>query len=31
LVVSHDEAFLPGLKLTHSLAWRETSGHFSLL
>ena len=31
LVVSHDEAFLQGLKLTHSLAWRETSWHFSLL
>lgn len=29
LVVSHDEAFLQGLKLTHSLAWRETSWHFS--
>lgn len=24
LVVSHDEAFLQGLKLTHSLTWRET-------
>ncbi|WP_438810861.1 hypothetical protein, partial [Serratia marcescens] len=23
--------FLQGLKLTHSLAWRETSWHFSLL
>ncbi|MEG9305767.1 ATP-binding cassette domain-containing protein [Klebsiella pneumoniae] len=31
LVVSHDEAFLQGLKLTHSLAWRETGWHFSLL
>ncbi|CAM3393871.1 Energy-dependent translational throttle protein EttA [Klebsiella variicola] len=31
LVVSHDEAFLYGLKLTHSLAWRETGWHFSLL
>ncbi|WP_434153029.1 ATP-binding cassette domain-containing protein [Klebsiella variicola] len=31
LVVSHDEAFLHGLKLTHSLAWRETGWHFSLL
>ncbi len=24
LVVSHDEAFLQGLTLTHSLTWRET-------
>ncbi|HIB5446855.1 TPA: ATP-binding cassette domain-containing protein [Klebsiella pneumoniae] len=31
LVVSHDEAFLQGLKLTHILAWRETGWHFSLL
>lgn len=31
LVVSHDEAFLQGLKLTHSLAWRETGWHISLL
>lgn len=23
LVVSHDEAFLQGLKLTHALAWRD--------
>ena len=31
LVVSHDEAFLQGLKLTHSLAWRKTGWHFSRL
>ena len=24
LVVSHDEAFLAGLKLTHELVWEET-------
>ncbi|WP_281079759.1 ATP-binding cassette domain-containing protein [Klebsiella quasivariicola] len=31
VVVSHDEAFLQGLKLTHSLAWRKTGWHFSRL
>ncbi len=28
LVVSHDESFLQGLKLTHSLNWREEGWHF---
>ncbi|HHP1334550.1 TPA: ATP-binding cassette domain-containing protein [Klebsiella quasipneumoniae] len=27
VVVSHDEAFLQGLKLTHSLTWGETGWH----
>ncbi len=31
LVVSHDDAFLQGLKLTHCLEWRETGWHFSRL
>jgi len=31
LVVSHDEAFLQGLKLTHCLEWRETGWHFAAL
>ena len=31
LVVSHDEAFLQGLKLTHCLEWRESGWHFSEL
>ncbi|HDT1159848.1 TPA: ABC-F family ATP-binding cassette domain-containing protein [Klebsiella aerogenes] len=31
LVVSHDEAFLQGLKLTHCLEWRETGWHFAVL
>ncbi len=29
LVVSHDEAFLQGLKLTHCLAWQETGWCFT--
>lgn len=28
LVVSHDEAFLQGLKLTHVLEWRDGGWHF---
>lgn len=28
LVVSHDEAFLQGLKLTHSLEWQASGWHF---
>ena len=31
LVVSHDETFLQGLKLTHCLEWRESGWHFSEL
>lgn len=31
LVVSHDEAFLRGLKLTHTLTWRETGWFFEVL
>ena len=31
LVVSHDEAFLRGLKLTHTLEWCETGWKFSAL
>ena len=31
LVVSHDEAFLQGLKLTHALEWHESGWHFSAL
>lgn len=31
LVVSHDEAFLQGLKLTHALEWHESGWHFSEL
>ncbi len=27
IVVSHDEAFLSGLRITHSLEWRETGWH----
>ncbi|PLM18991.1 ABC transporter ATP-binding protein, partial [Klebsiella quasipneumoniae] len=29
VVVSHDEAFLQGLKLTHSLTWGETGWRFA--
>lgn len=28
IVVSHDDAFLSGLRLTHSLEWRETGWHY---
>ena len=31
LVVSHDETFLQGLKLTHCLEWCESGWHFSEL
>lgn len=31
LVVSHDEAFLQGLRLTHSLAWEETGWRYTRL
>ncbi|MDZ4032082.1 ABC-F family ATP-binding cassette domain-containing protein [Kluyvera ascorbata] len=31
LVVSHDEAFLQGLKLTHALEWHESGWHFTAL
>ncbi|MFK3704370.1 ABC-F family ATP-binding cassette domain-containing protein [Klebsiella sp. NPDC088457] len=31
IVVSHDVAFLQGLKLTHSLEWREGGWHFAAL
>ena len=31
LVVSHDEAFLQGLKLTHELEWHESGWHFTAL
>ena len=31
VVVSHDEAFLQGLKLTHSLTWGETGWRFARL
>ena len=31
LVVSHDEAFLQGLKLTHALEWCESGWHFTAL
>lgn len=31
LVVSHDETFLQGLKLTHALEWRESGWHFTAL
>jgi ATPase subunit of ABC transporter with duplicated ATPase domains len=31
LVVSHDEAFLHGLKLTHALEWREMGWIFDIL
>lgn len=31
IVVSHDEDFLRGLRLTHSLAWQEDGWHFSAL
>jgi hypothetical protein len=31
IVVSHDEDFLRGLRLTHSLTWQENGWHFSAL
>jgi hypothetical protein len=31
LVVSHDEAFLRGLKLTHALEWQATGWVFTTL
>ena len=31
IVVSHDEAFLQGLRLTHSLDWKESGWHFAEL
>ncbi|HIE9182265.1 TPA: ATP-binding cassette domain-containing protein [Klebsiella quasipneumoniae subsp. similipneumoniae] len=31
LVVSHDEVFLQGLRLTHSLAWEETGWRYTRL